>query len=216
MSISSSPRRRSMWRRSAGDASGAAGRAPTCSTRRRWPRSFGRRRWRRSRLLAWACRRPVRGSGWRMASRWAAADKALIHLGRYLYRGVLREQAILACENGRVSFRYRNAETGKSARRTRSGVDFLWLILQHVLAAQGLSPRAPFRLPARQLQAPDRLAAPLAEVRSETLHARAPGAASDSLRLLWRRDGDRQDADSSDIVRSRRGRAPHRSRHLTS
>jgi len=62
-----------------------------------------------------------------------SGEKALIHLGRYLYRGVIREQDIVACENGRVSFRYRNAQTGKSERRTLSGVDFLWLILQHVL-----------------------------------------------------------------------------------
>jgi len=54
-------------------------------------------------------------------------------LGRYLYRGVILEQDIVACEKGRVSFRYRNAQTGKSERRTLSGVDFLWLILQHVL-----------------------------------------------------------------------------------
>ena len=32
-----------------------------------------------------------------------------------------------------MSFRYRNAETGKSERRTLSGVDSLRLILQHVL-----------------------------------------------------------------------------------
>jgi hypothetical protein len=57
----------------------------------------------------------------------------LIYLGRYLYRGVIREQDILACENGRVSFRYRNAQTGKSEKRSLTGADFLWLILQHVL-----------------------------------------------------------------------------------
>jgi len=62
-----------------------------------------------------------------------SGEKALIYLGRYLYRGVIREQAILvACENGRVSFRYRNAETGKSEQRSLTGAKFLWLILQHV------------------------------------------------------------------------------------
>jgi Putative transposase/Transposase zinc-binding domain len=60
-------------------------------------------------------------------------EKALIYLGRYLYRGVIREQDILACKNGRVSFRYRNADTGKLEKRSLAGVDFLWLILQHVL-----------------------------------------------------------------------------------
>lgn len=62
-----------------------------------------------------------------------AGQKALIYLGRYLYRGVIREQDILACANGRVSFRYRDAETGRLEKRSLAGPDFLWLILQHVL-----------------------------------------------------------------------------------
>jgi putative transposase/transposase-like zinc-binding protein len=60
-------------------------------------------------------------------------QKALIYLGRYLYRGVIREQDIVACEAGRVCFRYRHAETGKLETRSLAGVDFLWLIVQHVL-----------------------------------------------------------------------------------
>lgn len=62
-----------------------------------------------------------------------SGEKALIYLGRYLYRGVIREQDILACDNGRVSFRYRNAKTDKVEKRSLAGADFLWLILQHVL-----------------------------------------------------------------------------------
>jgi hypothetical protein len=62
-----------------------------------------------------------------------SGQKALIYLGRYLYRGVIREQDILACDNGRVSFRFRNADTGTLERRSLAGADFLWLILQHVL-----------------------------------------------------------------------------------
>ncbi len=60
-------------------------------------------------------------------------EKALIYLGRYLYRGVIRENDILACNNGQVSFRYRNAKTGTMEHRTVSGTQFLWLVLQHVL-----------------------------------------------------------------------------------
>jgi len=41
--------------------------------------------------------------------------------GRYLYRGVIREQDILACANSRVSFRYRRAETGKSEKALAHG-----------------------------------------------------------------------------------------------
>ena len=62
-----------------------------------------------------------------------SGEKALVYLGRYLYRGVLQEQDILACEDGRVTFRYRNAKTRRSETRTLGGADFLWLLLQHVL-----------------------------------------------------------------------------------
>lgn len=58
---------------------------------------------------------------------------ALIYLGRYLYRGVIREQDIVACRDGQVTFRYRHAKTGRMEQRTVSGAHFLWLVLQHVL-----------------------------------------------------------------------------------
>jgi hypothetical protein len=62
-----------------------------------------------------------------------SGESALIYLGRYLYRGVIREQDIDACIDGQVSFRYRNAKTGKMEQRTVFGAHFLWLVLQHVL-----------------------------------------------------------------------------------
>jgi hypothetical protein len=62
-----------------------------------------------------------------------SGEKALIYLGRYLYRGVVAEKDIVACDNAQVSFRYRNAKTGKMERRTVPGAHFLWLVLQHVL-----------------------------------------------------------------------------------
>ena len=62
-----------------------------------------------------------------------SGQKALIYLGHYLYRGVIREKDIVACHGGQVSFRYRNAKTGKMELRTVSGAQFLWLVLQHVL-----------------------------------------------------------------------------------
>jgi hypothetical protein len=64
-------------------------------------------------------------------------DKALRYLARYLYRGVIREQDILASEDGQVTFRYRDAKTNSWATRTLAGADFLWLVLQHTL------PKAP-------------------------------------------------------------------------
>lgn len=59
--------------------------------------------------------------------------KALIYLGRYLYRGVCREADIVACRHGQVTFRYRDARSGKLKRRTVAGAHFLWLVLQHAL-----------------------------------------------------------------------------------
>ena len=62
-----------------------------------------------------------------------SGEKALIYLGRYLYRGVIAEKDIVACGNGQVSFRYRDAKSAKMELRTVSGAHFLWLVLQHVL-----------------------------------------------------------------------------------
>jgi len=62
-----------------------------------------------------------------------SGEKALIYLGRYLYRGVIAEKDIVACDNGQVSFRYRDAKTGRMELRIVSGAQFLWLVLQHVL-----------------------------------------------------------------------------------
>jgi len=58
---------------------------------------------------------------------------ALVYLGRYLYRGVIQEKDILRCENGQVTYRWRDSKTKKQAQRSVSGVEFLRLVLQHVL-----------------------------------------------------------------------------------
>ena len=60
-------------------------------------------------------------------------QKALVYLGRYLYRGVIQERDILRCENGQVTYRWRDSKTKKQEQRTVSGVEFLRLVLQHVL-----------------------------------------------------------------------------------
>lgn len=60
-------------------------------------------------------------------------DKALVYLGRYLYRGVIQEKDILTSKNKMVCFRYRDSKTGKIEIRTVNGVEFLRLILQHTL-----------------------------------------------------------------------------------
>ncbi len=62
-----------------------------------------------------------------------SGEKALLYLGRYLYKGVILEKDIITCENGQVTFRYRNSKTKQLEHRTVPGTQFLWLILQHVL-----------------------------------------------------------------------------------
>ena len=58
---------------------------------------------------------------------------ALKYLSRYLYRGVILENNIVASQDGNVTFKYVESRTGKSRYRTLKGEDFLWLVLQHVL-----------------------------------------------------------------------------------
>jgi Putative transposase/Transposase zinc-binding domain len=62
-----------------------------------------------------------------------SGEKALVYLGRYLYRGVIAEKDILRCANGQVTYRWRDSKTQKMSARTVSGAQFLWLVLQHVL-----------------------------------------------------------------------------------
>ena len=62
-----------------------------------------------------------------------SGNKALVYLGRYLYRGVIREKDILSCQEGKVTYRYQNSKTKRFETKTVSGARFLWLILQHIL-----------------------------------------------------------------------------------
>jgi len=54
-----------------------------------------------------------------------SGSKALVYLGRYLYRGVIQEKDIIACENGKVTFRYTNSKTEQTELRTLTGEAFL-------------------------------------------------------------------------------------------
>jgi predicted nucleic acid-binding Zn ribbon protein len=62
-----------------------------------------------------------------------SGDKALVYLGRYLYKGVIQEKDIIACRDGQVTFRYQDSKTRQMRTRTLPGAQFLWLILRHVL-----------------------------------------------------------------------------------
>lgn len=61
-----------------------------------------------------------------------SGEKALVYLGRYLYRGVLSERNILCDRDGQITFRYTDNK-GVTQTRTESGATFLWLLLRHVL-----------------------------------------------------------------------------------
>ena len=60
-------------------------------------------------------------------------DKAIVYLGRYLYRGVIREKDIIKCKNGKITYRYQNSKTKKYQYKTVTGEYFLYLITQHIL-----------------------------------------------------------------------------------
>ena len=62
-----------------------------------------------------------------------SGEKALLYLGRYLYKGVIQEKDILSCQDGKVTFRYQDSKTKQARTRTLPGAQFLKLILQHVL-----------------------------------------------------------------------------------
>jgi len=60
-------------------------------------------------------------------------EKAIIYLGKYLYRGVLSEKNIISNENGKITYRFQNSKTKKYQTKTVTGEYFLYLIMQHVL-----------------------------------------------------------------------------------
>ena len=71
-------------------------------------------------------------------------DKALVYLGRYLYRGIIREADLLSCDedcNGKVSFRYQDSRCGETKVRTLPDTDFLHMLHQHVLPKGRQPPR---------------------------------------------------------------------------
>ena len=98
---------------------------------------------------------------WIVDCEWVGnGEKALIYLGRYLYRGVLAEKNILACEDGQVTFRYTD-NSGATKTRTLAGRR-LSLAVAATRLAQRLPPDQRLRLPPRQLQAADPALAPAA------------------------------------------------------
>ncbi len=62
-----------------------------------------------------------------------SGEKALTYLARYLYKGVILEKDIVACNNGEVTFRYKDSRSGQTRFRSLTGVRFLYLLLRHAL-----------------------------------------------------------------------------------
>ncbi|MCQ4323193.1 transposase [Pseudomonas stutzeri] len=146
--------------------------------------------------------KPLRGGARLDCKAVGSGEKALVYLGRYPYRGVIREQDIAACVDGQVSFRYRAAKTGKLERRTVPGAQFLWLVLQHVLSKGFRRARNyGFVHPNRR-----QLIALLRVLLKRAAPPAAPPAATavDALPVLQRGHGGHQDTDSH---------APHRRQH---
>lgn len=61
---------------------------------------------------------------------------ALKYLSRYLYRGVVSEKNIIKDDGRSVTFRYTESETKSTKTRTLPGVEFIRLILMHVLPSR--------------------------------------------------------------------------------
>ena len=76
----------------------------------------------------------------KMPTKWVVDCKkvghglpALKYLSRYLYRGVLPDKDIIDYDEHNVTFRYKDSTTNKITLRTLPTLQFLMLILQHVL-----------------------------------------------------------------------------------
>ena len=60
-------------------------------------------------------------------------EAALRYLAPYIFRVAISNRRILSCKNGRVTFSYRQSETGKWRTSILSALEFLHRFLQHVL-----------------------------------------------------------------------------------
>ncbi len=55
------------------------------------------------------------------------------YLSRYLYRGVLPDKNIIKVTGNEVTFQYKDSDTKTSKLRALPTLEFLWLVIQHVL-----------------------------------------------------------------------------------
>ena len=135
-------------------------------------------------------------------------QKALVYLGRYLYRGVIQERDILRCAEGQVTFRYRDSASGKNTTRTVSGAHFLWLVLQHVLP-KGLRRSRNFGLAHPNCRHRQRLALLRMGIRPSATAAGTPGLPPPVLPRLSERPRLQCRCCGAAMVIVRRRIAPH-------
>ena len=64
---------------------------------------------------------------------WVTVGQRWFIWGATCTGGVIQENDILCCDSGLVTYCWRDSKTKKSEQRTVSGVEFLRLVLQHVL-----------------------------------------------------------------------------------
>jgi hypothetical protein len=108
---------------------------------------------------------------------------------------VIREGDIVACGDGQVCFRYRNAKTARIERPTVSGARFLWLVLQHVLP-KGFRRARNFGFLHPNCKRIIALLHVLLKFVPAQTTALGQGAGTDSVHLLRGGDGDRENAHS--------------------
>ncbi|MFC1502852.1 transposase [Pseudomonadota bacterium] len=94
----------------------------------------------RARLLAAVNQHPLLWLPQNIPKQWVVdcrcvgyGEPALEYLSRYLYRGVLPDNDIINIEENSVTFRYLDSSTNTKKTRTLPTLEFLMLILQHVL-----------------------------------------------------------------------------------
>lgn len=83
----------------------------------------------------------VRAPWLRVGTRWVvyakpvvqSADQVLRYLGRYVHRTAITDRALVACDDEKVTFRYRDSRDHRSKQMTLRADEFLRRFLQHVL-----------------------------------------------------------------------------------
>ena len=87
-----------------------------------------------SKLVELKIKSPAVSNKWIVDCKYVGVgNKAIVYLGRYLYRGVIKEKDIISCKKSMVTYRYQNSKTKKYQYKTVEAEYFIYLIMQHIL-----------------------------------------------------------------------------------